>query len=467
VSSLPAGSSVSPGSGSPLSVTGLATGLNTSAIIAALMAAERQPVTRLGTQQEKLTAAQQQLQSVRSSLRSLAAAVSEFSLPSLFESAQTVSSSEPSRIAAATTSGAGVGGYEVEVKRLASSAQRTFAFTSPAAEDAINIDGLEYKLAAGSTAKTLAEEINADGKGTVYAAVIEGTTIVLSTRATGATGAEFIKVTDPGGVLAEKAGTAKEGFDAEFSVDGVEGKATSNTVTNAIPGVTLSLLAPTPAGPVTISVQPPGPSVSAIENQLKAFVSTYNSTVEAIQKQLTTKPPPHPTEAKEYGIGTLFGDLELSSLMASMRQAMYEPIEGLPGELASPSAIGLSTGAASSGAGQGSIEGLLKLEPAKLASAVQANPAGVEKMLQQWSAGLQKTIEGVAQVGGSLESRITSDSHQVSELRSRIASMNEILLTREKSLQRTYAELEGILSQNLTQSNWLVSQSESLIKSGL
>ncbi len=46
-------------------------------------------------------------------------------------------------------------------------------------------------------------------------------TIVFSSRTTGATGGEFIKVADSAGALVEKAGTAKEGRDAQFIVDGV------------------------------------------------------------------------------------------------------------------------------------------------------------------------------------------------------------------------------------------------------
>ncbi len=462
--------SVGSGGGSPISVSGLASGLNTTAIISALMAAERQPVTRMTFQEEKIGAQQQQLQSIRSSLRALTFAASEFSLPSLFESAQSVTSSEPTRVTAATTGGAGVGGYEVEVKRLANSAQRTFTFTSPAAADTITVDGHEYSVAAGSGAKELASKINSDGKATVFAAVVEGGTIVLSTRATGASGAEFIKVTDPGATLVEKAGTAKEGANAEFAVDGVAGTATTNTVTSAIPGVTLNLLGlTTTSGPVTIDVQAPGPSTSAIEAQVKSFISSYNSTVEAMQKQLQTKPIAGAHTAQELATGSLFGDTELHGLLTAMRQAMYEPITGLPAEMSSPANIGISTGAptAASNSSQSSIEGLLKLEPTKLTNAVQTNPAGVQQMLQKWSQNLQTAINGVAEPGGSLESRINGESNQIRELRTRVASMNEVLASREKALQATYAKLEGVLSQNSAQANWLVSQSESLTKSGL
>jgi flagellar hook-associated protein 2 len=447
----------------PITVTGLASGLNTSAIIAALMNVEREPVVHLTEEQAKLQAAQSQLQGIQSSLQQLSFSASEFNLPSLFETSQTVTSNEPTRVSASVTSGAGVGGYEVEVTKLANSAQRTFTFTGPTKEGTITIDGQEFTVTAGESAKQLAGAINSDSHATVYAAVLEGGTVVLSSRATGNTGSEFIKVTDPTGTLTEVAGTAKEGANAEFKVDGVAGSSSSNTVTNAIAGVTLTLGGLTPAGPVTIDVQAPGPSTSAVEAQVKSFISLYNSTVGAIQTQLATKPPARPTNVSEFATGTLFGDLELTGLVDNMRVAMYEPIAGLEGGLSSPLDIGISTGAPSGrgATSQATLEGQLTLEPAKLAEALKTNPAGVQKMLQRWSQGLQSLVEAAGAPGGSLEARVTGEGTQITQLTSQINSMNEMLAVREKALQSTYAKLESVISQNSAQDAFLAKQTES------
>src|ERR1700722_12591630 len=454
---------VSPATGSPISISGLASGLDTSSIISALMAAEREPVTRLTDAQEKLQGQQKELTSIQSNLQQLALAASEFSMPSLFESSQSVTSSEPTRVSAATSDGAGVGGYDGEGPHLPNPAQRTCAFTSPTAEDTLTIDGNSFTVKAGESAKELANAINSDSGATVYAAVLEGGTLVLSNRATGNTGAEFIAVSDPGATLVEKAGTAKEGKNAEYSVDGVAGTSTSNTVSSAIAGVTLTLGGLTTTGPVTIDVQAPGASVSAVEAQVQSFVKLYNSTVEAIQKQLSTKPLAKPTNASEFGTGTLFGDFELESLLANMRQSMYEPIAGLAAAMSNPSNIGISTGAVSSGgASQASIEGLLTLNSTKLSEAVKTNPAGVQQMLEKWSQGLQSTLEAVGGPGGTLEARANGDSAQITELTGQISTMNEMLLVREKALQATYAELESAISRNTSQANWLTSQEASL-----
>ncbi|HTC60646.1 MAG TPA: flagellar cap protein FliD N-terminal domain-containing protein, partial [Solirubrobacteraceae bacterium] len=142
---------VSSTAGSPISISGLASGLDTSSIISALMAAEREPVTRLTDAQEKLQGQQKELTSIQNNLQQLALAASEFSMPSLFESSQAVTSSEPTRVSAATSDGAGIGGYEVEVVQLANSAQRTFSFSTPTSEDKLTIDGVEFALKAGGS----------------------------------------------------------------------------------------------------------------------------------------------------------------------------------------------------------------------------------------------------------------------------------------------------------------------------
>ena len=460
------GLSVGSSTGSPITISGLASGLDTSAIISALMGAERVPLKHLTSQQEKLQGQQQQIQAVQSSLQQLAFEASEFVLPSLFETAQSVTSSEPTRVSAATSSGAAIGGHEVEVKQLANSAQRTFAFTSPAGEDKLTIDGQEFAVKAGGSAKELANAINSSSTATVYAAVLENGTLALSNRATGNTGAEFIKVLDSGGVLSEQAGSAKEGKNAEYSVDGVAASSASNIVAGAIPGVTLTLSGLTSTGPVTIDVQPPGPSVSVVESQVQSFIKLYNSTVQAIQKELATKPPVGTSSSSS---GALFGDFELTGLLSRMRQVMYEPIAGLPAEMSSPFSVGISTGAASGAGGtsHSALEGQLTLNSAALANAIQNNPAGAKEMLQRWSQNLQGVLNAAAEPGGSLDARIHGDEAQVTQLNTQITRLNETLLLREQALKATYSALESVLSQNSSQATWLTSQEKQLQSSGL
>lgn len=447
----------------PINITGLGSGIETSAIIKALIDAEKVPITHLGVQEEKIEAQQEELHTLQSSLQALSLAAEEFSTPALFESTQKAVSSEPLRVAATVTSGAAVGGYEVEVTQLASSAQRTFSFASPAAEETVTVDGREYTLAAGAGAKELAAKINGDGSSGVYAAVLNSETIVLSNRQTGTTEGKFIEVA--GAALTEKAGTAKEGRDAEFTINGEAGKSASNTLTEAIPGVTLTLGGvTTTVGAVTVDVQPPGPSAAAIEEKLQSFVKLYNKTIEEVGKQVSTKPIQGASTAKEYAVGSLFGDNELEQLLTSMRSTMYESVSGLPSAMSSPFEIGLGTGLESGTPSQASIEGQIKLESGKLQSAVAEDPEAVQKLLEGWSKKLATAIDSVAGPGGPISSRIESDESQLTTLRKQVTTMNEALAEREKSLVQTYAALEAAMAKNSAQMSWLTQQTEGLPK---
>jgi flagellar capping protein FliD len=71
----------------------------------------------------------------------------------------------------------------------------------------------------------------------------------------------------------------------------------------------------------------------------------------------------------------------------------------------------------------------------------------------------------VAGPGGTLESRITSDTSQISQLGEQITSMNEMLDLREKALQQTYAKLEAAIAQNTAQTQALIQQEESFTSS--
>ena len=121
--------------------------MNTSQIISALLAVERQPLTRMSGDQARIEGQRSQLLSLQSDLTQLSFAAQELGSVTLFHNSQSVSSSDPTRVSATTSAGAAVGGYELEVTQLASSGQRTFTFHSPAEADHVTIDGQQFEVA--------------------------------------------------------------------------------------------------------------------------------------------------------------------------------------------------------------------------------------------------------------------------------------------------------------------------------
>jgi flagellar hook-associated protein 2 len=441
--------------GAALQVTGLASGLDTAKIVSQMMEIQKRPVTALQSQQQKLTARNTQLTTIQQALKKVNDDALALLDPRIYRGTQKATSSDSTRVAASTTTGAGVGGYQISVSQLANAAQRTFSFTSPAAAATITIDGHDTSLAAGASVYDVADAINNDQSATVYAAATDSGTIVLSNRSTGDTGTGFIQLAGASGVLAEQAGRPKQGQNAVYSVDGVAGSSSSNVVTGAIPGVTLALSGvTTTSGPVTVNVAAPAADSSKVESALKQFITDYNAALSTIQTQLSQKPT-----ASDPAQGTLYGDNQLKGLLSSMRSLMYKARAGLPAGLASMTDIGVSTGAASSGGTTAAeLAGNLTLNTDTLAAALKANSTGVQKVIGTWANSIASAVNPQSGLGGTIEVRVSGDSRQVASLTRRIASMQSALDDKRNQLTRQFAMLEAALQGNQSTSSWLTSQ---------
>ncbi len=450
------------GTGTSMQITGLASGLNTNQIIQEEMSLYQQPVTNLQNQQSGLTAQNKALTSIQSELQSLLSDAQALGDPSLFATSQTVTSSDPTRVTATTGTGAGVGGYQVSVTQLANSAQRTFSYTSPTAADSISIDGQSVTIPAGQSISDFVNSVNNNSNLDVYAAATNSGTVVFSNRQTGDTGTNFIQVTDSGGALSEQTALAREGQNAQYSVDGgATQSSATNTVTGAIAGVTLTLTGvTTTSGPVTVNVAPPAPSGANIQSAVNTFVSQYNKVISDIQTQVTTPP-----SSSDPTAGTLYEDPELQGLLSSMRSAMYtaqDPSSGSP--IQSLLDIGVSTGATTgSGAvSQSALAGTLQFNSTTLTSALQSNALGVQQMLVAFGASFSTMVGSVSDPGGTIDSRIQGDNSQITNLGNQITAMQAALTDKQNALVQQFAQLESALSSNQSQSAWLTSQIASL-----
>jgi flagellar hook-associated protein 2 len=462
ISSSSAGTSASLTSstnGAPIQVTGLASGLDTAKIVSQLMDIQKRPVTVLQNQQKILQARNTQLTSIQGALKKVNADALALMDPRVYRGTQKATSSDSTRVAATTTSGAGVGGYQISVGQLANAGQRTFSFTAPASDGTISIDGHDTSVAAGASIYDLADAINNDQSASVYAAATDTGTLVLSNRNTGDTGPGFIAVSGADGVLSEQAGRAKQGQNATYTVDGLPGTSSSNVVAGAIPGVTLNLTGvTTTSGPVTVNVGAPAADSSKVQSAIDQFVTDYNAALSSIQTQLSTKPTSSdPTQ------GTLYGDNQLKGLLSSMRSLMIKGGAGLPAGMATMLDLGVSTGAASSGGPTVSeLAGSLTLNASTLEAALKSNSTTVQKVVGSWATNMATTINNYSGLGGTIDVRLSGDSRQVATLTRRIGTMQSALDDKQNHLTRQFAMLEAALSGNQSTSNWLSSQINAL-----
>ena len=473
------GSSLSSlGTGAP-QITGLASGLNTNALVQALMSAQQQQVTNLQNRQTGITALNTQLTAIQNALQTVSADAHALGSSSLFANTQTISSTNPTLVGAVANgaNGAVVGSYSIAVTALASASQETFTFNSPASADTVTIGGQQYSLAAGASANDLVSAINSDPNGTAWATVTQASqnggpaTVVLSDRKTGVPTSNDLTPTT--GTSLTGGTNYIAGTDAAYSINGGPTVySSSNTISGAslggtgqptqgqgadqtIPGVTVSLNGLTGSTPATVTVGSPAPSQQNIQTAVQKFITDYNSAIGLIQTQLAQTPSKsNPSQ------GVLYGDADLQQLLGNMRQMMASTVGGLTGSVKSMLDIGVSTGATTgSGAvSQSALAGDLALNSTTLTSALTNSASAVKSMLTSWSIEFSGMVDNESAAGGTISTRIQNDNSQSSNLATQIQNLNQANAVKQNQLVQEFAAMEAALSQNQSTSNWLTSQ---------
>ena len=220
-----------------ITLTGLASGLDTETIVAQLMAIEQNKVTAVQRRQTSVTQHKLELNGIKSKLDAVKSAAADLTSAATWKPVQTTSSSDPTKVDVTLLGGAGIGGHTLQVNKLASSAQHGYAFTPNAAAGKITLffgtdpnaagnSKLTLDVAANATATDLATAVNANEGSPVYAAVIKDGAderLVFSARKSGAS-SDFTVDTSQlaGGQLTEVPTYARTGtaLNAEYIVDG-------------------------------------------------------------------------------------------------------------------------------------------------------------------------------------------------------------------------------------------------------
>jgi flagellar hook-associated protein 2 len=478
------GSSLSSLGARALQITGLASGLNTNAVVQALMSAQTQQLTNLQNQQSGITALNKQLTSIQSALQTVADDAQALASPTLWANTQTITSTNSTLVGASATgsSGAVVGSYSIAVTALASASQKTFTYVSQSTANTITIDGHDTNLAAGASAQDFVSAVNNDKSASVWATIVgtdssNNPIVVLSERNTGqppapASGqpasSAYVSVSNP--ALTNETNDVA-GTNASYTINGSGPYySSSNTISGAavgsptsgtpgaqqtIPGVALALNGITGSTPVTVTVGSPAPSAQNVQTAVQKFITDYNSTISQIQTQLSQTPSKSdPTQ------GTLYGDTDLQQLLGSMRQMMASTVGGLTGSMKSMLDVGVSTGA-TTGTGaisQSALAGNLTLDASTFTVAFTNNATGVKSVLQSWSIEFSSLVDLQAGPGGTMSSRIQADTSHSSFLTNQIQNLTQTNAVKQAQLVREFAQMEAALSQNQATSTWLTNQ---------
>lgn len=254
------------------------------------------------------------IQDINTKILDLQTATKDFH-KALTDASKTVTASKENIASITITDDSISGNLNLDVKQLAQNKiLGGDKFTGP-----IGIEGsfeitvgdktTKIEVTADDTINTLKKKINSDKESGVTANIVDGR-LTISSKESGETEITF---NDTDGILnkigiLDDSGNAKnvlqEGQNSIFSINGIEVERNSNTIDDAIEGVTIKLQ---DVGTVNFNVEE---DTDKIVEAVEKFVEAYNSALSTINTELT----------KEGGL--LRGDNSLSKLKSELRASL-------------------------------------------------------------------------------------------------------------------------------------------------
>lgn len=437
-----------------IQMSGLVSGLDTASIIDQLMAVEKLPRNKITLNQDATTKKQSLLQDVSTKLTALKFANDDLKSALTWLDTQTAESADTSKFTVTRTAGAAPGGYDVAVNQLATAERQTYGFVSPAADGTLDIangDGsarVSVALKAGDDVDDAVAAINSSADAKLYAVNVNGS-LVLAAKATGDTSGFSVAGAGIGAQTERVAGQ-----NAKVTINGTLYERQANTITDALPGVSITLKGKTSGtDTVGMTVGAPGPDKDKITAKVKAFVTAYNDVVTTTRAGLSEKPVARASTTADVQKGTLFGDSGLSTMLSQFRTTLSNSVSGLSG-LTSMGDLGITTGAASATISQDSLDGKLTLDESKLSAALDTNPQGVRALLggvsgtNGFSQAFGSILSNYQGSAGLIQTRIASATTDLAGLATKLTSFDARMDSRQAMLQKQFTAMEQALSQS-------------------
>jgi flagellar hook-associated protein 2 len=438
-----------------ISFGGLASGLDTQAIISALVAVERRPIQQLETKKTSLNKSKSLFGDLDGLLDKLQSAAKSLKTTSDFLKMQ-VASDDEDILTATATSAAAPGTHRIEVLALA---KAQIHATSGSASSSASIGGGDFTIDVGghtliietpdTSLDGLAAAINAEAEtqganlraevvDTGGAAATRYQLVVRSTETGAENGFTISAATgDPGFtavVNSLRTGVKSAATDAHALVNGIDVFRSTNSMTGAIAGVTLDLKSiPDPAKEVTITV-----STDATETAKKVqeFVDAYNKVVDFFTEQ-------NVLDAEGKAKSPLFGDVTLRSIRSNLRNVLGSQVATSGNEkyeLLSQLGIKADT------------QGKLTFTQSKLEEALADDENAVAAVFTDATNGIAGKLETAIDlytdsVDGLLKARTDGFDRQVKQTQRRIEDSERRLELYQKQLEAKYANLESLLTR--------------------
>jgi len=477
-----------------ISAPGVGSGLDVTSIISQLMTLERRPLTLLDKQEASYKAKLSAFGTIKSALAALQTAAKALATPAKFASFK-ATVADATVLGAAAGPTAAAGSYSVQVQTLAQN--QKLAATGQASDTAVIGTGAATTLtiefgtiagtldpvtgkysgatftpgtavpqtvtidAANNTLQGIRDAINAANVGVTASIINDGSAtpyrLVLTSNNSGVQNSMRIAVSgnpdiasllahDPAGTqaLSERA-TAS---DATFSVDGIAITKPSNTVADAIGGVTLTLLKPNASTTFNVASD-----TAAIQEKIDAFVKAYNDLSKALRDASAADPTAGTASA-------LTGDSTVRSIQSQMRQILTGALAGTTGGLTRLADVGIAF----------QRDGTLAVDSAKLTEALADPTRRVGELFVKgtavtgFAAQIDIRIEAMLSTDGLVASRTDGINDSIRDVGKRRERIEARLVQIEARYRAQFSALDTMIASMTKTSEFLTQQLANLPK---
>ncbi len=438
--------------------------IDVGVIVSQLMQLERRPLVALQKRETEIQSRLTAFGRVQGALSSMESALNTLRQSSAFGATKAAVTGDA--VSAVSSGGAAVGRYSVSVTQLArvqSTASAPVATASTdigagtvrilAADGMTELAAIQVGDGGSGTLTELRDEINAAGIGVRASLIVDSgqVRLVLNSKDSGVANAFAAEV--GAGLTGLSFATTQTAQDAQYSINGLALTSPSNTVKDAIDGVTLTLAKAPPPGSL------PGTTVDAevavdidpdqIRTAIGDFIKAYNE-VEKLIAELTRYDPNTKTGA------ILNGESALRRVQSQLRAVVGASKAAVDGEYTRLSEVGIEV----------QRDGTLKLDETKFGNAVVADVDRVARLFTATSAidaergfavRLRESVKAIIDPDGTLDARqeglrssIRTIDQQQGRLEARLAQI-------EARLIREYSKLDVLVSSRQSQSAALAS----------
>ena len=439
----------------PITFGGLASNLDTNAIITGLAKAQRIPLNALNARQAQVSSAAGSLTSFMASVTALQTAAATLSTPTGLSSL--AATSTDGGVVVSAGAGAQPGSYSVDVISLAKET-RIKSDTQSSSSAGLGMSGsLSVQIGAGSAVPIaingsdsltdIAAKITGSGARVTASVMYDGSQYRLLVRGLDTGDASNVTIAESGTALGldTPANTYQISADSHVKVDNIPVSRSTNLIVGVLPGISFALSKPTTTtATATIAADP-----TAMATKIGSLVTAFNAVVSSA----------HFTA----GYGTvqasnsvLAGDSAIRSTLDRLSRVIGDKVAGTTGKYTTLSSIGLHL----------AKDGSIQLDQARLTTALGADPGAISRLfvtdltagttgaMSRLATTIDLLVTGKTSTLGSRQGSLTAQASRLSDDSIKLTAQDDAY---EASLRNQFTQLELTMSDIKAQNSSLAS----------